>query len=519
MTQFAVICSYLCALIGLGVLSNRAFRGTAQDFFLASRSIGPLLLLLSVFGTSMTAFSLVGSTGEAYRSGIGVYGLMASWSGLVHSAVFFFAGVRLWAFSKRHGYTTQIQFFRDRYASRALGLLLFPVLAGLVVPYVLIGLLGAGSVVQALTQGAFPGAFAPSGGGVPPWLTGLGVCAVVLLYVFVGGLRAAAWANALQAGMLLLTGIATFWLLSSKLGGMQAATQAVQNAHPEKLIRGDGFGQLHFFSYCFIPLSIGMFPHVYQHWLTAKSAATFKPLLIWHPVCMMLVWLPCVLIGVWATAATMPDGSPVVPLGSPVNSELALLVQRLATPLLGGVLGAGILAAIMSSLDSQFLAIGSMFTNDIVVQMLGKDRLSEAQKIRLGRCFVVAVAAAAYLFSLSEPRSVFSLGVWCFSGYASLFPVVLAAAYWKRATGPGAIACVLVSVVLGWLFFRDSGYGSDPSYLFLGMLPVATMLAASTAALVAVSLVTRPPPDATLRKFFPISRDAGPRSTHAAPTL
>lgn len=503
MTQFWIICAYLGVLVGLGALSNRSFRGTPQDFFLASRSIGPLLLLLSVFGTSMTAFSLVGSTGEAYRSGIGVYGLMASWSGLMHSAVFFFVGIRLWALGKRHGYTTQIEFFQDRYASRSLGLLLFPVLVGLVIPYVLIGLLGAGSVVRELTQGAFPAAFAATGGGVPPWLTGLGVCAVVLLYVFVGGLRAAAWANALQAGVFILTGAAAFWVLAAELGGPAAATRAVQSAHPEKLIRGEAFTQLHFLSYGLIPLSIGMFPHIYQHWLTAKSASSFKPLLVLHPVCMLLVWLPCVLIGVWATAAAMPDGSAVVAPGSPVNSQLAIMVERLTTPLLGGILGAGILAAIMSSLDSQFLAIGSMFTNDIVARAVGRDRLSAARKVLLGRCFVGAVGGAAYLFSLSEPRSVFSLGVWCFSGYTALFPIVLAALYWKRATAAGAAACVLVGASLGFLFFRDSGYGSDPGYLFGGMLPVATMLAASTAALVLVSLATKPPPEATLRKFFP----------------
>ncbi len=504
MTQFAVICLYLGALVGLGVLSNRAFRGTAQDFFLASRSIGPLLLLLSVFGTAMTAFSLVGSTGEAYRRGIGVYGLMASWSGLVHSGVFFFVGVRLWSVGKRHGYTTQIQFLRVRYQSRALGLVLFPVLVGLVIPYVLVGLLGAGSVVLALTQGAFPQTFASTGGGVPPWLTGLGVSAVVLMYVFAGGLRAAAWANALQAGVFLLTGIATFWFVTTELGGLQAATRAVQTLHPERLVRGETFSQLHFFSYCFIPLSIGTFPHVYQHWLTAKSAASFKPLLVWHPVCMLLVWLPCVLIGVWATSATLPDGSLAVPPGSPVNSELALMVQRLATPLLGGVLGAGILAAIMSSLDSQFLAIGSMFTHDIVAPLLGNKRLGEAEAVRWGRGFVAAVALAAYLCSLLEPRSVFALGVWCFSGYAALFPIVGAALYWKRSTAPGALAAVAATAVLGGALFRASGYGNDAAYLFLGMLPVATMLAGSTLALVAVSLATKPPPAKTLRKFFPV---------------
>ena len=506
MIQLGIICVYLCVLIGLGVLSKRSFRGTAQDFFLASRSIGPLLLLLSVFGTAMTAFSLVGSSGEAYRSGIGVYGLMASWSGLVHSAVFYFAGVRLWSIGKRQGYTTQIQFLSDRFESRALGLMLFPVLAGLVVPYVLIGLLGAGGVVQALTQGAFPSAFSSTGGGIPPWITGLAICAVVLLYIFVGGLRAAAWANALQAAVFIVTGVATFAVLSSKLGGMQAATQAVQAAHPEKLVRGDAFGQLHFASYGLIPLSIGMFPHVYQHWLTAKSASAFKPLIVWHPICMLIVWLPCVLIGVWATSAAMPDGSLVVAVGAAPNSELATMVQRLTSPLLGGILGAGILAAIMSSLDSQFLAIGSMFTNDIVVQALGKKRLSDAGKVRLGRWFVGAVATVAYLASLSDPRSVFTLGVWCFSGYASLFPIAIAAIYWKRATAAGAKASVLATVVVGWGLFRDSGYGSDPAYLFLDMLPVATMVTVSTATLIIVSLLTKRPSQQTLAKFFRCER-------------
>lgn len=508
MTQFGIICAYLCVLIGLGFLSNRSFRGTAQDFFLASRTIGPTLLLLSVFGTAMTAFSLVGSTGEAYRSGIGVYGLMASSSGIVHTAVFYFAGLRLWSFGARHGYITQIQFFRDRFESRALGLLLFPVLVGLVIPYVLIGLLGAGSLVQALTPGAFPQLFASTGGAVPPWLTGLGIAGVVLLYVFVGGLRGAAWANALQAGVFIVTGIATFVVIAPKLGGVAAATEAVLAVHPERLTRTDSFGQLHFFSYCFIPLSIGMFPHVYQHWLTAKSAKSFKPLLVLHPVCTMLVWLPCVLIGVWATAAVLPDGSSVIAPGSPVNSELGAMVGALTTPVLGGLLGAGILAAVMSSLDSQFLAIGSMVTNDIAVDLLGKGRLDDRAKVRLGRLVVIGIAAAAYLCSLAEPRSVFTLGVWCFSGYSALFPVALAAIYWRRATAPGAIAAVLATVAVGWAFFHAGGYGSNPGYLFMGMLPVVPMVAASTLALVGVSLATAPPSESTLAKFF---RSSEPR--------
>ncbi len=59
-----IIMGYLALLLGLGVLSNRYFRGTAADNFLASRGIGSFLLLMSLFGTTMTAFALVGSTGE-----------------------------------------------------------------------------------------------------------------------------------------------------------------------------------------------------------------------------------------------------------------------------------------------------------------------------------------------------------------------------------------------------------------------------------------------------------------------
>lgn len=503
MTQLICMVLYLSLLLGLGLLSNRKFRKTANDYFAAGRSVGPVMLLMSMFGTTMTAFALIGSTGESYRSGIGVYGLMASWSGLLHAAVFFFVGIRLWAYGKRYGYLTQIQFLRDRYESDFLGTAIFPILVALTIPYLLTGLMGAGSVVVSLTGGAFPETFAATAGGAPPWLTGLVICAVVLMYVFFSGLRGAVWANTFQTAVFMLAGIVSFFLIASKLGGLGAASQAVLEAHPEKLIRGEAVSPLHFFSYCLIPLSAGVFPHLFQHWMTARSADTFRLSVVVHPIFILLVWAPCVLIGVWATAALMPDGSPVVPYDAPPNVELAVMVERLTTPWLGGVLGAGILAAIMSSLDSQFLALGSMFTNDIVMRYRGKKRTSDAQQVLWGRLFVVGVVVVAYLLSLLEPRSVFTFGVWCFSGFSALFPIVWAALYWKRATASGAIASLVVTVVVWSMLFRAGDYGADSGYLFAGMMPVATIFAASTAALVLVSLVTKTPSQATLAKFFP----------------
>ena len=125
MTTLIVILCYLLLLLSLGFFSNRLFRGTSKDYFVASHSIGPFLLLMSVFGTTMTAFALVGSTGKSFERGIGTYGLMASISGLVHAAIFFLVGIRLWAFGKKYGYITQIQFFRARLNRMVLDIFFF----------------------------------------------------------------------------------------------------------------------------------------------------------------------------------------------------------------------------------------------------------------------------------------------------------------------------------------------------------------------------------------------------------
>ena len=95
-------------------------------------------------------------TGEALKEGIGVYGMLASSSGIIHSLCFFVIGVKIWSFGRRYGYTTQIQFFRDRLENNGIGLLLFPILVGLVIPYLLIGVLSSGVVIQALTAGLSP---------------------------------------------------------------------------------------------------------------------------------------------------------------------------------------------------------------------------------------------------------------------------------------------------------------------------------------------------------------------------
>ena len=237
MIQLIIIAIYLCLLLFLGVFSSKLFRGTSKDYMLASHSIGPFMLLMSLFGTTMTAFALVGSTGEAYKIGAGVYGLLASSSGIIHSLCFFVLGIKLWDLGRKYGYTTQIQYFRDRLQSDKIGIILFPILVGLVIPYLLIGVMASGTVINSITEGAFATAFAQHDYGIPPWLGSLVISIVVLIYVFFGGMRGTAMANTAQTIVFMILGLITFVVISSKLGGMAAATKLVVEKNPSKMMR------------------------------------------------------------------------------------------------------------------------------------------------------------------------------------------------------------------------------------------------------------------------------------------
>src|SRR2546423_2918105 len=110
-----VIFIYLAVVLYIGIFAFRKGKETGEDFFLASRSIGPIVFFLSLFATNMTSFAIIGSSGMAYKIGIGVFGMMATSSGLVIPLTLFVIGTRLWALGKRFGYMTQVSFFRDRW--------------------------------------------------------------------------------------------------------------------------------------------------------------------------------------------------------------------------------------------------------------------------------------------------------------------------------------------------------------------------------------------------------------------
>jgi SSS family solute:Na+ symporter len=498
--MLAVILVYFLLVLAIGILSHRLFRGTGEDYFVATRSIGPIVLFMSLFGTHMTAFSILGASGESYHIGIGVFALMASSSAIVVPAIFFFVAPRVWSIGKRYGYLTQIQFFRDRWESSGLGLLLFIVLIALLIPYLLIGVMGGATTLNQMTKGM-----------IPEWFGGLIVCGVVLVYVTYGGMRGTAWVNTFQTLVFMIFGAVAFGIIVNQMGGMEKAMQLVAKDHPELLIRGNNIKPLQLLSYTLIPLSAGMFPHLFIHWLTAKRADSFKQTLRFYPVSIAIVWIPSVLLGVLGMV-NFPDLK-----GAEANSVLVRMIELHAPGILAGLLAAGVVSSVMNSLDSQVLALGSMFTQDIVKHYGWIGKLNEKQQVLLARSFVVFFIGITYVLSLVSNRSIFRLGVWCFTGFSSLFPLLIAAIYWKRSTKYGAAASIFSVIILWIYFYVRAGNVPDYSLAETGIMPVAMMLMVSSLMLVIVSLLTPAPSQRTLKKFFRgdeglIERSAGARA-------
>ena len=481
----AVIFFYLALVLSLGMLSHKFFRNTGEDYFVASRNINWFMLLMSLFGTNMTAFSILGASAESYRRGIGVFALMASSSAIVVPCIFLFIGTRLWRLGKKFGYMTQVQYFRDRWESKNLGLLLFVVLVLLLIPYLLIGVVGGGDTLNKITQNT-----------IPKWVGGLLICAVVLCYVTYSGMRGTAWVNTFQTLIFMALGGITFVVILYRMGGFSSALSKVDTS---LLMQSNHIKPLELLTYTCIPISVGMFPHIFSHFLTAKDVDTFRYPIILYPICIAIVWIPSVLLGILGNVDFPGLKEPEV------NSVLIQMIRRYAPGVLSGFLGAGVFAAIMSSLDSQTLSLGSMFTHDIVRPYLrnrGQEQMSEKQQVWIGRFFVIGILSITYIISLIATPSIFKLAIWSFTGFTGLFPIVVAALFWKGSTKYGVFSSIF-SVIVLWLYFflrywKTSGYTVGGT----GIMPVAVIIVVSTSTLILVSLFTKPPSSETVDKLF-----------------
>jgi len=538
-----VVFAYLGVVLCVGVLAFRTAAGpsNAEEYFLAGRSLGPTVFLLSLFGANMTAFSILGASGHAFANGIVTFGLMASSSALIIPLCLFVIGTRLWALGRRNGFMTTVQMFRDRWDCGHIGTVIFAVQAALLVPYIVIAVMGAGTTLRTVSDGL-----------VPYWLGGAVASLVVMGYVFLGGMRGTAWVNAIQSVLFLLFGAIAVAVVGSGMGGFREAVEAMLAApSTAPLLTRERISPLYFFSYTFIPLSSIAFPHIGIFCLTARRLGHFRKTIVLYPLCMLAIWLPSVFLGVVANQArNIPAISEKIEARAALSAPgadlrnderdrlraqaagddvILRLVQGYAPLWIFALLGAAVMAAVMAS-DSQILALSTMFTEDVFTFYEGKRHFGEAAQVRTGRIFIVLFTLIAYLIALRAPQSIFELATqYAFAGYAALTPLLVAALFWKGSTKWGALASTVwtAAAVLGVAVLQAAVPAPPPGgavpilsaggievivrgaagTTVLGFLPVVPMTLMSALLMVVVSKCTaasRPGP-ATLARYFELS--------------
>ncbi len=461
---------FLAVTLLIGFVAYRRTTHSAEDYFLGSRKARTLVLFMALFGTNVTPFVLLGIPGVAYHQGIAEFGRNAAIVGLGIPLTFYLIGYPAYLAARKIGAITPAELYRKRLGSHAVGVVLFLAYLIYTLPYMVTAVLGAGIAASVLTGGAVPIA---AGAAL--------VLVITLIYTSLGGMRATMWTNVFQGSVFMALILIMFFVISHDLGGFTDATAAVAEVAPQLLVKGDipAYAPGPWGSWgVAISLTVIGFPHILVRLFAAKDVHTLKSVCRYYPVMLLILWLPAVAIGVWG-AAEFPGL-----IGKQSDRIFPLMVEHHFGPALQGVALAGVLAAVMSTLDAQGLTLSSMLTRDVLRRYIPS--MSSAREIILSRVFLVVLCLIVYAIVLWRPASIFDIAKFAFSGYVTLVPTLYLGLHWQRFSAAGAIA----SIAAGNLVLSLGFAGLLPA--FAGLLPVVYGLLAAIVMGVGVSMFTNP---------------------------
>lgn len=504
--QLGIVVGYLLVALAVGVVAYRVTDRTAEEFYLAGRTFGTVVLLFTIFATLLSAFTFFGGPDNAYSLGpewILVMGLM---DGIIFALLWYVIGYKQWLLGQRNGYVTLGEMLGDRFGSRTLRGLIAGVSLFWLFPYVMLQQIGAGGALEGLTDGA-----------VPFWAGATLITAFMIGYVTLAGMRGIAWTDTLQGVFMLATVWAALaWVLVAVEGGLGTINEGIAASAPELFALGGGAYTPQFILTFAISVAFGvaMFPQVNQRFFAARSEAVLKRSFALWPLLVVLLFVPAFLLGTWAAGlgidADVAGGESVLPV----------VLAEYTPEWFAALVVAGAVAAMMSSSDSMLLSGSSYFTRDLYRPFLA-DGIDERREDLLGRIGVAVFALAALAASVwAEAGGIgaatvgsllVNIGDLAFGGFAQLALPVAIALYWRGTTRTGMLAGVLVpqlvyvafnflpeTTVMGTTLFADAylGWGISLYAMALGALVT-----------VAVSAATSQAPDEEADRYFGLGAD------------
>ena len=437
---------YLALMILIGVFYSRNTKNN-EDYFLGGRNLGGWTAALSAQASDMSGWLLMGLPGTVYIAGTGQIWIAI---GLLIGTVlnWYIVASRLRKYTIVSGNSLTIPtFFQNRYRDKV-GVIK-------IVSAIIIAIFLAVYTASAFSSGAklFATLFGNSKDGKldnTAYLIGLTIAAVVILiYTFMGGFKAVCTTDFIQ-GMLMLVAIlavpiVTYAMLSHDSSFAEALkSHGVNDPGSFLNIMKDGDGNDNSFVSIVSNLAWGLgyfgMPHIIIRFMAIKNDHEVKKSRRIGITWVVISLAASCFIGVVARGF-------ITPALDDKSSETAFirLIQQIFTDnnvliFIGGIFLCGILAAIMSTADSQLLVTASAVSEDMYKGVIKKDA-TEKSALWVGKIAVVIVAVIAFLIALDPESSIMGLVSNAWAGFGAAFgPVVLLALFWKRSNLAGAIS-------------------------------------------------------------------------------
>ena len=467
--------AYFLLMIGIGIYAWRKSTDSSEGYILGGRDLSPSVTALSAGASDMSGWLLLGLPGALFVSG-----LSQSWIGigLTLGALlnWIIVAPRLREQTEYYDNSLTIPgFLGNRFPSQArlLRMVSAVIIVAFFAVYTASGLVGGGKL------------FASAFGG--DYMTGvLLTLGIVLVYTVIGGFLAVSLTDFVQ-GLIMMLALVIMPIVILTTGQGNGVGQAVDRLtaiDADYFSMAKGMTLLGWISA--MAWGLGYFgqPHIIVRFMAIRSVRDVPVARNIGMGWMVISLAGAVGVGVFGRAYAERNGLTV----SDPETIFIILSDLLFHPLVTGFLYAALLAAIMSTVSSQLLVSSSSLTEDIYHTLL-KRGASDRELVNVGRLTVLAVGLVAALIAADPDAQVLGLVSNAWAGFGAAFgPLVVLSLTWKRMTGAGAVAGLIVGAVTValwiWLGLNQSLLGGE------GLYEIVPGFVASWIAIVLVSMVT-----------------------------
>ncbi len=435
---YAILIIYIGFTFWGSLIGSDNKEATPESYFLANRSLTTLSLFFTILATNFSAFYFLGFAGEGYKIGYAHYIIMSFGTGLAGLSILIL-GTKIWSLGKENGYITPSELIFGQTKSRSLSTLFSLVMIIFTLPYLALQIVGGGYILENLT-----------GGNISYQLAIVLLTLFTIVYVIIGGMKSVARTDLKQGLIMIIFMILAVLLVAKDLGGISKANKLAANIVPALFSEsgvGDHYTPQKWFSFIvFWFFCIPMFPQLFMRFYIAKDLSHLKKSAILYAFIPIVISILPVMIGVWGHIS-FPDLT-----GKEPDQILPMMLLEHTSDWFSAIVMTGAIAAFMSTLDSQLLALSTMITRDFYIPF-SKRSITFKREVFTGRVLVAVIAVLGLLIALNPFDTIFDMGKMAFSGLAILFPTALAVTRFNLTKPNFAISSIVVSLFLLFGFY------------------------------------------------------------------